>query len=73
MLVWTDQIDARNRIEEVVTRYPDTRAVFEGYGVYRDRWNYAIRIAAWQGGIELSGLLEELNRAALGQPREAVS
>ncbi|MBI3665798.1 MAG: hypothetical protein HY236_06160 [Acidobacteria bacterium] len=73
MPAFTDQIDARHRIKEVVALYPATREVFEAYGVGRGGWNCAIRIAAWRSGIELSGLLEELNRAAVAQPWDAGS
>ena len=70
---FTDLIDAHNRIEDVVTRYPATRGVFEAYGISRNGWEGPIRTVAWRGGIELSGLLEELNRAAVPQPCGAES
>lgn len=71
MFRFTDLINAHNRIEDVVARYPATREVFEAYGVRRCCWDCAIGVAAWRGGIELSGLIEQLNRAAFGPPCEA--
>ena len=68
MFRFTDLINANQAIEDVVARYPATREVFEAHGVRRCCWGCAIRTAAWRGGLELSGLLEELNRVALGAP-----
>jgi hypothetical protein len=58
-----DLIDAGDRIDEVVSRYPATRLVFEASQLRDGCWVQPIRAAAWRGGIELSGLLEELNQA----------
>ena len=66
MFRFTDLINAHEAVEDVVARYPATRDVFEANGVRRCCWNCAIRTAAWRGGIDLSSLLDELNRTALG-------
>lgn len=65
MFRFTDLIDGHQAIEDVVERYPVTRDVFETHGVRRCCWGCSIRTAAWRGGLDLSLLLEELNRAAL--------
>ena len=71
MFRFTDFINAHESIEDVVARYPATRDVFETNGVPRCCWSCSIRTAAWRGGIELSDLLEELNRTALAPRSEA--
>lgn len=68
MFRFTDLIDADQAIADVVARYPATREVFEANGMRRCCWGCAVRTAAWRGGLELSSLLEELNRAAAGAP-----
>ncbi len=65
MFRFTDLIKADELIADVVARYPNTREVFEAHGVRRCCWDCAIRTAAWRGGIDLSQLLDQLNRAAL--------
>jgi iron-sulfur cluster repair protein YtfE (RIC family) len=65
MFRFTDLIDAHQAVEDVVARYPVTREVFEANGVRRCCWSCAIRTAALRGGLDLSLLLEQLNRTAL--------
>jgi iron-sulfur cluster repair protein YtfE (RIC family) len=64
MFRFTDLIDAHHAIEDVVARYPATGDVFETNGIRRCCWSCSIRAAAWRGGLDLSLLLDELNRAA---------
>ncbi len=71
MFRFTDFINANDQIAEVVARYPTTREIFEANGVRRCCWECAVRTAAWRGGIELSSLLDELNRAALNRAGES--
>lgn len=71
VFLFTDLIDGHNLIEDVVERYPATRDVFEANAVRRCCWGCAVRTAALRGGIELSSLLDALNRVAVGEPVEA--
>jgi len=71
VFLFTDLINNYDLIEDVVERYPATREIFELNSIRRCCWGCAIRTAALRGGIEISGLLEQLNRAALGQRLEA--
>ncbi len=66
MFQFTDLINGHETIEDVVARYPATREVFEANRIRRCCWGCAIRTAAWRGGIDLSQLLCELNRVAMG-------
>jgi len=60
----TDFIRAQDKIDEVAGRYPAAQRVLEAKGLRQEPWSSTIRKAAWRKGVELSGLLEELNQAA---------
>ncbi len=59
-----DFVTPLDRVEEVAGRYPETRYVLETHGLLEAPPNSTLRAAAWRHGIELSGLLAQLNRAA---------
>jgi iron-sulfur cluster repair protein YtfE (RIC family) len=63
---FTELIRPHETVREVVQRYPQTLAVFEAAGIRVCCFDCAIRTAALRGGIDLSSLLAELDRAATG-------
>lgn len=67
MFDFTKFIRANDGIRDVIQRYPQTREVFEEAGIRACCYDCSIRAAALRGGIELSGLLAELDRAAFGE------
>ncbi len=65
-MVFTEMIRPSETVREVMQRYPETRHVFEEAGIRTCCWDCAIRTAALRGGLDLSGLLTALDRAAHG-------
>jgi hypothetical protein len=63
---FTELIHPHETVREVVQRFPQTLPVFEQAGIRMCCFDCAIRTAAIRGGIDLSGLLTELDRAACG-------
>lgn len=58
-----DFVGPRDRLDEVADRYPAIRYLLVVNGLCEAPPNSTIRAAAWRKGIELSRLLEQLNRA----------
>ena len=67
MFDFTRRIHPTDIIRDVVHQYPQTRDVFEEAGIRLCCFDCAIRTAALRGGVELSGLLAELEQAAFGR------
>ncbi|MBI3694889.1 MAG: DUF1858 domain-containing protein [Acidobacteria bacterium] len=67
MFDFTRRIQPTDTIRDVVQQYPETRDVFEEAGIRMCCFDCAIRTAALRGGVELSGLLAELEQAAFGR------
>ena len=66
MVQYKDLIQSHETVRDVVRRYPQTREVFESTGIRACCFDCAIRTAALRGGLDLSTLLNELDRAAYG-------
>jgi iron-sulfur cluster repair protein YtfE (RIC family) len=63
-MVFTELIRPNETVRDVIARFPETREVFERAGIRECCWDCAIRTAAFRGGLDLSGLLAALDRAA---------
>jgi iron-sulfur cluster repair protein YtfE (RIC family) len=66
MFNFTQFVQSSDTVRDVVRRYPQTREVFEEAGIRLCCFDCAIRTAALRGGIELSGLMHELDQAVFG-------
>ena len=68
MYAFTELIRPQQTVREVLQRFPQTQTVFEQAGIRTCCYDCAIRTAALRGGIDLSGLMSDLDRAAYGEP-----
>ncbi len=73
MFDFTRRIQPTDTVREVIHRYPQTRDVFEEAGIRSCCFDCAIRKAALRGGVELSGLLAELEQAAFGRLTQSIA
>jgi hypothetical protein len=63
MLQLHDLVSAQNIVTEVLQKYPETEAVFQKFKMRVSCYDCPIQFAALKSGIQLDGLLVEVNEA----------
>lgn len=63
MLQLHDLVRAENVVREVVAKYPETEPVFQKFQMRLSCYDCPIEHAARKSGVQLDGLLVELNEA----------